>query len=458
MNFFHVLPSNVAPDSFPRNHASAFSTPISNSYQLTGKWEMALMNMTYSGCINTFHHDHMFVEKGYNLKEKLETSEKAIRVRFSSFTNRRELVNNINSMLEGIAKIVIEDDGKTCKWTIANDQICLVLSKPLSVRFGLWHDVVTAWDVWPQNYVYFKDDPTNTTDEDYHIIIIPPSHKKTTVKMKNNNETIDAKELAKRFNERLKDIVEFKIEHGQFFVMTKPHNDNNTVVVFSPELHEIVKFRQAGLFGKGFVRFLAFHFIRVFKPSWKAYLYQLNDVEDFTKRMTIPITLSPHSFKRESDAISYLNEMMNDNKITFSLSKNKVLQVKIKDDDTRITFSDTVRDIFAFDQNTYKGSGTFTASDTFSLSRRIHYLYVYSNVSDYIRIGDTEAPLLAVIPFNQEKCVDLLQEKAFKVPMYVPVIQNPISQIDIAIYDGAGQLVPFATDAVTSIRLHFRQV
>ena len=100
----------------------------------------------------------------------------------------------------------------------------------------------------------------------------------------------------------------------------------------------------------------------------------------------------------------------------------------------------------------WKGNGAF------SLARRIHYLYVYSNVSDYVRIGDTQAPLLAVIPFNPDVCVNLLQETTFKSPMYVPVIQNPISQIDIAIYDGAGELVPFVADAVTSLRLHFRRL
>ena len=56
----------------------------------------------------------------------------------------------------------------------------------------------------------------------------------------------------------------------------------------------------------------------------------------------------------------------------------------------------------------------------------------------------------------QERC--LLQETTFKSPMYVPVIQNRISQINIAIYDGDGELVPFVSGAVTSLRLHFRRL
>ena len=39
---------------------------------------------------------------------------------------------------------------------------------------------------------------------------------------------------------------------------------------------------------------------------------------------------------------------------------------------------------------------------------------------------------------------------------YTKLKSNYIPQIDIAIYDDAGALIPFHKDAVTSITLHFR--
>ena len=63
-----------------------------------------------------------------------------------------------------------------------------------------------------------------------------------------------------------------------------------------------------------------------------------------------------------------------------------------------------------------------------------------------------------MILFKSEVCLDFLQEKTFKATMDVPVIQNPISQIGISIYNGTRQLVPFAANAVTSIRLHLGQL
>ena len=67
-------------------------------------------------------------------------------------------------------------------------------------------------------------------------------------------------------------------------------------------------------------------------------------------------------------------------------------------------------------KKTYGGKGVWKASGTFSLARRINYLHVYSSVRDYVRIGDTAARLLAVIPFNPDECINLLQEKTFKLP------------------------------------------
>ena len=246
-------------------------------------------------------------------------------------------------------------------------------------------------------------------------------------------------------------------ESGDRFTLNKLHDDN-TLVVLSPALHKMTSFRQAGMYKKGIVRYMTHDFTNSFRPVWEVYLYHLNNIQVSTPKMSIPITLGSYSFQQQKDAIPYLNKVVNDPNITFSLTRNNVLKLKITDEKTSVTFSDTLRDIFAFDQNTYSWKGTFSGSSTFSLARRIHYLYIYSSVSDYIRIGDTEAPLLAIIPFNSDVCVNLLQEKTFKTPMYVPVIQNRISQIDIAIYDGAGELVPFASDAVTSLRLHFRQL
>ena len=456
MSFFHVLPSNVAPESFPQNNASAYSTPINNDYHLNGKWEVALLNITYSGCVNTFHHDIITVEKNFELKERLQTSSKPILLRFKGKTIR-ELVKDINVKLEGVITLTLDEKEQYCTWHINMDGVTVVVSKPLMNRLKLWQDVITQWDVAPANYFSLKDTP-DYDNFDYHVIVVPSSHPKTTITLKEENTSINPETFVKRFRQHFKDYIRLEENETKTrFAMFKLHNDR-TLIIMSPAIHKMTSFRQAGLYADHYARHVNHDFDNNnFSPRWEVYVYHLDDIQGLTPEMTIPVSLGSHSFHRRQDAVSYLNTLMKKYNTTFTL-KNNVIEMEITDVNTSVSFSNTLRDILALDQSTYHGKGIWKGSDMFSLARRIHYLYVYCSVSDYVRIGDTEAPLLAVIPFNPEVCINLLQEKTFKLPMYVPVIQNPISQIDIAIYDGAGELVPFASEAVTSLRLHFRRV
>ena len=90
------------------------------------------------------------------------------------------------------------------------------------------------------------------------------------------------------------------------------------------------------------------------------------------------------------------------------------------------------------------------------MTRRINFFYIYSNIGEIIRIGDTEAPLLAVLPFNPKSC-QLMTEINFKNPMYVNVNSDRINQTDIGIIDYIRQLIPFRQDAMTDLQLHFRR-
>ena len=457
MSFFHVLPSNVAPDSFPQNHASAYSTPISNDYHLNGKWEVALLNITYSGCINTFHHDQLTVEKAFDLKERLETSEDAIMLHFTGRTPRT-LIDDMNKKLEGVIIFSLDAKGEFYSYKVTMDGVFAILSYPLMKRLELWNDVLSKWDSEPRNY-HSLTSKKLWEDMDYRIILIPPSHPKTTITVKGENESMDRKKFVKEFNVRFKD--DLRVEENEKKTRFTLHKlqDNETMVVLSPALHRMTSFRQAGMYAKQSAQYINHDFENNnFKPPWEVHLYKLNTMRSETARMSIPITLGSLSFYQRQDAVTYLNSILAPHNVVIRLSKNNVLKMQFKDDKTRIILSDTLRDILAFPHNEYSGKGVWKGNGAFSLARRIHYLYVYSNVSDYVRIGDTQAPLLAVIPFNPDVCVNLLQETTFKSPMYVPVIQNPISQIDIAIYDGAGELVPFVADAVTSLRLHFRRL
>ena len=54
MSFYHILPSDSAKNRFPNNKAAEFSIPIDDTQQLTGLWEVAVAQLTYSNCLYTF--------------------------------------------------------------------------------------------------------------------------------------------------------------------------------------------------------------------------------------------------------------------------------------------------------------------------------------------------------------------------------------------------------------------
>ena len=168
------------------------------------------------------------------------------------------------------------------------------------------------------------------------------------------------------------------------------------------------------------------------------------------------ITLEARTFEKASDAVSYINKSIGDRPVIFSLDERNHMILKITADNVKVKLDNTLRDIFGFVKSDYSKLGEFKSDVPFSLTRCIDYLYIYSNISEYVRVADIKAPLLGIVSLQSEKDCDKLKENQFNNPTYVSVIRNDISQIDIGIYDGVGELIPFAANAITVLRLHFR--
>ena len=454
MSFYHILPSNVAESSFPNNNASAYSTPLSNPYVLKGKWEVTLMNMTYSGCVNTFHNDKITVYKRYTTNEHLIKTKKPLKLVLEKGKKLRLIIQELQVLLKGVVSLNISEDKEHCTWRILHSHLCLVFDIPLQELFNLWNDVITPWDNAPSNYEGFN--MNDVSEQEMTLLIVPITSNVTTIPIKVKKEIVNPQKIMNRFNERVK-LATMSMNDGKSHFIVQKHATDNHVILFSEKFVNALTLRQGGIYTQQQIRFATYNFSNIFQEEWNVYIFKVDEVALPSRIVTNTIDLKPHAFHNHSDAVTYLNKLVEKENLVFSCDEANHLHLKITDENTSVTFDDTLRDIFAFDVNAFAGRGDYAASDVFSLTRRIHYLYVYSNVGDYVRIGNTEAPLLSIIPFATGDC-DLLKEKVFKYPMYVRVIHDHISQIDIEIRDDAGQHVPFITDAITSIRLHFRQV
>lgn len=122
-----------------------------------------------------------------------------------------------------------------------------------------------------------------------------------------------------------------------------------------------------------------------------------------------------------------------------------------------IKLSETLNSLLGFDRNQIFHCKTTERALTFPLMERlITALYVYSNIVDAVYIGNVKAPLLLTCPFTRPDSVNVVHQQEFLNPCYVPLNRARIGQIDIAIYDDAGLLIPFRYGK-TKLSLDFRR-
>ena len=82
-------------------------------------------------------------------------------------------------------------------------------------------------------------------------------------------------------------------------------------------------------------------------------------------------------------------------------------------------------------------------------------MYIYSDAVKYQIIGETQAPLLATLPFQgnpNEQCF-----WSFNPPYYISVTQKALSSMEIRICTDTGDLVPIETSGRVVVLLHFRR-
>ena len=443
MSFYHVLPSNTSPDTFPKNNASLYSTPIENPYILNGQWEVALMSITHSNCIDTFNNDVMHITQNNADEETLNRLYFPTKIPLPS-SKKTDIQFWIDEINKFEAVIELKRYNEFVKWKIMKGR-SVILSPDLKHLFNLSSSVLSNKDESNMSHSPFK---LNSEVNDPYIIVLRNRY----ITIKPRNTSMNENKLIEKFNAML--YTGDKIQKSKDKIVLHKTSDESKVIFFSDKIRKVLGFKHCGYREPGTYQWNSPDFHETFKDEWKAYVYDLNEMRTISARVTHDFVFKRETMLSLEAMIQVLNRVHK--QVKFSLNGEGNLVMKIEKANIDVRFDDDLRDILGFQQNSYRGTEPITAKGAPSLNRMIQYFYVYSNISGMVRIGDTKAPLLAVIPYNAKPC-RIKTERNFKVPMYVSVSRDHISQIDIGIYDDAGKLVPFHQDSVTNIRLHFRQ-
>jgi hypothetical protein len=97
-----------------------------------------------------------------------------------------------------------------------------------------------------------------------------------------------------------------------------------------------------------------------------------------------------------------------------------------------------------------------TAPKPSLLSDHSQQMFVYADIVDHQRVGDSLVPLLRICvlqPSDQK----LVSEKYIR-PYYLPVCKSHIEEINIQVRNHAGQTFPFPTGSPLIVKLHFKPV
>jgi hypothetical protein len=112
-------------------------------------------------------------------------------------------------------------------------------------------------------------------------------------------------------------------------------------------------------------------------------------------------------------------------------------------------------DILGFKQRQYFVAREFTAEYPPALDRAVDNLFVYSDITDAVFVGNVKAPLLCIVP-REIKRSGGSNSWSVDNPTYMPVSRQSFNQQRIVIMDDAGVRVPF-DNGKSVLLLHFRK-
>jgi len=85
-----------------------------------------------------------------------------------------------------------------------------------------------------------------------------------------------------------------------------------------------------------------------------------------------------------------------------------------------------------------------------------NHMFIYSDLAEYTMVGDIQAPLLRVVPFQKPDGEDNHTHKEFINVHYVPIGKSKFDEIGINIRGDMGQPVQFV-GGKSMVKLHFRK-
>ena len=175
-----------------------------------------------------------------------------------------------------------------------------------------------------------------------------------------------------------------------------------------------------------------------------------------TKLKRFPPTIKKLKRGYYVNALELLKEL-NNAPVEFFTYNSKENRFYINTQLCEVKISSGLSDIIGFtDQTIFLTSTETKAKLRPDLRRGIYSLYVYADICEQSRVGNTTVPLLRTINFNRGTFGETVSY-IYNNPIFIPIIKSFIDSIEIIIKDDMGRNIPFE-EGKTIITLQFRRL
>ena len=471
----HLL-SNVSPETFPGNKAQRFSTLLTNDIHLNGEWEVGLRNIMYPTEIASATEEdkiHFYTYTSLDRtsivpfrRKKDSTIDDVpyqLTIRFPKMS-KSFIKNNFPAYVYSALnahplynkKFFSLDYNEDKKFilTVPEDDIVIEMTPFTSWYLGLLSTLYAKGKHWAWTASHPKREQFKNGTLEFFVYDLT-YYEKDVFKMAFNGKAYVCHELGLEIHDNGQIIDKGKMEY-KFLKFDK---ETHRIMDLANEYPNasVYKNKSSNSFHK-----LTSEEWKALKPEVTVWYNRLKAEEKKIEEVGEAITLnSKVDLEDTTQLLKTLNgrKDVNDYSVSYNESIHRFkLEIGNK---YLVRFSPSLWSILGFEE---KLSGQYLFNTTIeaeyfpTLDRGIRTLILYSNIVEASFIGNTQAPLLAICPFEKilNKDSHVIQKEILK-PLYVPLNRNVLHQIDISIHDEAGALIPFI-HGKTVLTLHFRKL
>ena len=453
------LPSNVQPNRFPNNTASAYSTQLDQPIHLDGEWEVALTELSYPNSINLFHncsfkfttkrHDFCLLDpsQGGHLK-RLEF---ILPEKFTAET----ICTEMNAKSDGVFTLSYSSKHYFKLEVHKSDKMLRLTTNLMSMlNFGV-ADFVKG--------VYFSKEPVwGEKPTLWHTCYVSTDacfEKKLTV-IKASSDAVETLSALKKKLRRVSSPY-FKlelqrgrvkwsmkeVEYGERPIAIKMNKSMRTSLGFTKfesVLHGGVRKQVGSILKDG---------VTASKSPWHVYVITHKEGEANVTLFDYKELKSPRTHQMK-DILNSINEWSDDHAYLFEAQDDGKLKLSLRGK-SALNMDNNVSRILGYTQTEFRPNKTYMAEYPVALFNNIDYVFVYCNICDHVNIGHMKSPLLHALPFHSSQAAKLVHHTVTN-PIYRPFIGNVLERIDIRLCDGNGQDIEFG-EGKTMLVLRLRR-